>query len=728
MTAVALLTGCGDDPLPDPTPNPTPDSEISFEVTLGEVGTYSVEFSVTPSDLEAEYFVTVYDKRFVDAFSKDQHIVGTLYDELAAYAGKKGMTLNEYLASCTDKGVIENETFSGLASESEYYLLVFAVNPDDNFSLVGSISKTAFTTTATPTIDCTFDVETEVYYNTVNFKVTPSDKTVNWHLMTVPKAMYDNYTGDVGGWTKTYFYEMYLQNELEQYMASGMSAEQIIKAAFPTGDNEVGGSGLNANSEYVYLIAGIVIEDNGNLFVATEPTLGEYTTEGALPSNMTFTIEVTNVEATRASILVKPSTNKETFVWRVAEWDGKSTAQEIMDGIVASEIQWLNAGYGPTYGTQDYTGNPGSPYKYRLDAPDTDYYVIAFGYAGGVTTAPTMVTFHTLDGGNPAEATFTMTARNPTTFGFTLDVTVDNPNIYYTMDILPESEFNEEQFIKEWNEYIVDAYEYYCSQNPTYVSMPTFLRNVVYAGDMTGIGANAVPETEVMGYIFALDAKTGLVVKAHTFPALAKTKAMSSLEPTIELIGYYSGDDEAGKVFGDATDTAGQAIAVCKFGNFDGAKALYYTYDVGNAMSLAEFPDPQFVGAYTWVPYTTLDKPYCFCLAQWQTEYTAGVYALDPDGLMSRPARLLLNPTAEEKSPIDGLFQLYEELWGKKVSAMPLSLVFNEEEVAAPSLDTTAALAAQQPVAIEAPVAEAQQFVAGEVLKLDKVFRVPVRK
>ena len=151
LVAVALLAGCGDDPLdttPDPQPNPAPDSDISFEVALGEVGAYAVEFSVTPSDVEAEYFVTVYERRFVDAFSKDQHVVGSIYDELAAYAGKKGMTLDEYLAKSTDKGVIESATFTGLAAETDYYILVFAVNPADGFSLVGSIERVAFTTTA----------------------------------------------------------------------------------------------------------------------------------------------------------------------------------------------------------------------------------------------------------------------------------------------------------------------------------------------------------------------------------------------------------------------------------------------------------------------------------------------------------------------------------------------------------------------------------------------------
>ena len=721
------LVGCGEDPEQKPTPEPTPEpgNEVSFEITLGEVDANSVEFSVTPSDLEAEYFVTVYDTRFVDAFSKDQHVVGSIYDELAAYAGKKGMTLDEYLAKSTDKGVIESATFTGLAAETDYYILVFAVNPADGFSLVGSIEKVAFTTGKLPSLECTFEVEPEVYYNSVTFSVKPSNKEAHWHMMTMPKASYvDNTEG--AGWTKDYFYQMYLQNELQ--WCQGMTTDQIIKALFPVGDNQVKTSGLVANTEYVYLVAAIIIEDDGSLFVASEPMLGEYTTEDALPSKMTFTVKVDNVEPRRASILVQPSNKTESFVWRVAEWDGKSTAQEVMESIVAAEASWLNGQYGLSKGTQDYTGNPGSPFKYRLDAPDTDYYVIAFGYAGGITTAPEMVTFHTLDGGDPAEAVFNMTARNPTTFGFTLDVTVDNPNIYYTPNVMPASEYDEEALIAEWNEYITENYEFYCSQNSTFVSMATYLSNIAYADNLTGIRASALPDSDIMGYVFALDVKTGHVVKAHTFPNLAKTKSMSSLEPSIELVGYYSGDDEAGQIFNEPTATAGKAIAVCKYDNFDGAKALYYGYDVGNRMSTTELPDPQFISAYSWTTYTVLDKPYFFGVAEWQTEYTLGVYALDPNGLMSRPARMLIYPTADEKSPIDDLLKLYDELYPKQTSAMPLSVVYNEEEFVAPSLDTTMAQVAEQPAVVEQTEVKAPQLVEGELLVLDRVFRVPIRK
>jgi hypothetical protein len=40
---------------------------------------------------------------------------------------------------------------------------------------------------------------------------------------------------------------------------------------------------------------------------------------------------------------------------------------------------WMNNGAMLYKGVQDYTGGPNSPYKYKLDAADTEYYIVA-GY------------------------------------------------------------------------------------------------------------------------------------------------------------------------------------------------------------------------------------------------------------------------------------------------------------------------------------------------------------
>ena len=715
VALVALFAVVATSCEPTPEPGPGTSTDAAFEIELNEVTATYVNFDVTPSSEDIEYYVDIYDKIFVDAFSKDEHIVGTLYDELSAYAGTKGKTLNEYLAENTFTGTMTDVEFTGLAPESEYYLLVFAVDAANDYALVGSIEKQAFTTSAMPTLEVEFDVTTEVYYNTVTFDVKPSDKNAYWHLITVPQAMLDSYkTGN--GWTESEFYFEYMKNELSQYQGAGYSTAQIMAAMFPTGDKKVTGRGLVANAEYVYLVAAVIIE-NGEIIVGMEPVKGNFETEEALPSSMVFNIEVSDIEAVRAAIRVAPSVNNETFVWRVGEWDGDSDAVAVMNDILAVEGQWLNNGYGVSMGVQDYTGGPGSPYKYRLDAPDTDYYVIAFGYAGGVTTAPQMATFRTAYGGDPAEATFTMTASKEHTYGFTLAVTVDNPNIYYTLDVIDPTLFDETTITEEWNEFVDESYAEYCKQNPGKVSMASFLRALAYSGNISSVDASVVPDTEVMGYVLALDAKTGHVVKCHTFPSLARTKSQSSYEPTVELVGYYSGDEEAGTLFGEPEVSAGKAILVYKFDNFDDAKALYVYYDLGNAMSEA---DHILANTGSWRAFTALGKPYDFAVGDWNAEYTAAVYALNDKGEKSRLARLLMRPTADEKQPIENLIELYNELYGSKTSAVPASLVIKAEEEVAPV--ATGII----PAKVEEPKEVAAKRVAlSEILILNDIVRIP---
>lgn len=69
----------------------------------------------------------------------------------------------------------------------------------------------------------------------------------------------------------------------------------------------------------------------------------------------------------------------------------------------------------------------------------------------------------------------------------------------------------------------------------------------------------------------------GTIAKMHTYPSIAVTPEVGDATPSIELIGYYSGDDENGALFGQPAATAGKAITVVKYNNLDKATALYYS-------------------------------------------------------------------------------------------------------------------------------------------------------
>jgi hypothetical protein len=171
------------------------------------------------------------------------------------------------------------------------------------------------------------------------------------------------------------------------------------------------------------------------------------------------------------------------------------------------------------------------------------------------------------------------------------------------------------------------------------------------------------PDTEYLGYIYALDVHTGEVVKCFTFPAFARTSNFSTIAPQIELVGYYSGDDENGAVFGDASATKGRAITVVRYTGLDDVRTLFTTMVEGDCSNAAAMSDGELWQlTMDYWDKCSVSEPYTFYLADWNVAQTALCYATDNSGMLSGISRLYTCPTAENKSNVEELKALVEEL------------------------------------------------------------------
>lgn len=681
LTAVTLSFAACTEPTPEQKPEPEPPQPegLTFEVELGEVTYSSVDYTVTPSDLEAEYLCILYDAETVEEFTQDKYLVATLLQELEAEARTEGMTLVEFLADYTDKGVLE-DSYTNLAPESDYYIIVFGVDPANNYEACSEVSKTKFTTLAFEKLDVTFEVETTVDGNTAEFEVTPSDNEVIWYFYTIPTDTFDYYQSpDAYGMSLDQFFLYCLEQQINQLRGAGYDDNTILNAIFHKGALTLQAKDLTANTEYTNMVAGFVIDESGVITLASDVATSTYTTGDAKAADLTFEVSVTDVEMDRAAIKITPSDDKAPFCWMVGAWDGAKTAEEIMNEIVAMYGAWMNGGNVMIYrGVQDYTGGPGSPYKYKLDAPDTDYYVIAFGYAGGITTEPVMETFHTLPAPDASETEFNMTASAITPYSLTIGVTSSVASTYYTPGVCAPDEYNEEIFVAEVEAGIAEILAMQQAQDPN-VTLAQVLGMYFYKGNYTIDASGMQPETTIMGYIFAIDHKTGKVAKVQTFENLATTTKPGDVTPTVEFIGNYSGNDEAGAVFGQPDATKGRAISVFKYSNFDGARSLFTTLLGDNLMN---YTDPELWKAGTgyWAA-CSMSQPYSFYLTDWDYEYTALAYAVDattgqPGGI----GREKTMPTVENKQDIQELIDLVAELNAAEKSSfsLPQSIVVSE--------------------------------------------------
>jgi hypothetical protein len=391
---------------------------------------------------------------------------------------------------------------------------------------------------------------------------------------------------------------------------------------------------------------------------------------------MYFDIRVYDVQQMSVSFTVTPSNNNDYYVCLVQPYDGVSTADEVMHEMVD---QWGPGWMGVmanTKGFVDFATKPKS-----LPAADMEYCIIAFGYEGGITTEAYMETFRTLPGGSVEDVQFSVNATNITPYGFTLTVTSSDPTIYYVPGACIKEEYDEEACIAAVNEefdyYLEETLKFDISTIEAEV-LDQYYSNGTQIFSLSGLKI----DTEYMVYVYALDIKTGHVAKTFTFDAVARTTTVGAVNPTIKVVGYYSGDDEAGSIFGAPEVTAGKAIAVVTYENFEKAAELYSFVIKGDGndfSDLNKFPDAtmwQLTSGFKW-GLCPLDAPYSFYVIDWESECFALAYAIDKDGMTGRMARLSLLATAKNKGNIEDLRKLYE------------SLPKEEEEtrgVAAPSL------------------------------------------
>ena len=708
-----------EEPTPEnPTPeNPTPEQPtgLTFEIELDEVTYSSVSYTITPSDLEAEYLCMLYDAETVEDFTQDKYLIATLYQELEAEARTMGMTLAEFLPEYTDKGILEDQ-FVGLAPESDYYILVFGVDPANNYEACTELTKEKFSTEAFEKLDVTFEIETTVDGNTAEYVITPSDQETIWYFYTVPTASYEYYLSpDAYNMSEDQFLLYCLQMQIDGYRGAGYDDNTILNALFHKGTLTLQAKDLQANTGYTNMIAGFVIDESGVITIATDVTTSTYTTGDAKAVELSFEISVSDVETNRAAIKITPSDNSKTFCWMVMEWDGVATADEVMNEIVTMYGAWMNNGMMLYSGVQDYTGGPGSAYKYRLDAPDTDYLVIAFGYAGGITTEAKMVTFRTLPAPGAELTEFTMSATNVSPYGFTVGITPSEASTYYIFDVIEPADWDEAVAVEAINAGIAEILEMQQMYDPN-VTLSQVLSMYYYRGAYNVTVSGMTPNTTVMGYICAIDHKTGTVAKTHVFNPLATTTEVGSITPSIELVGNYSGKEENGTIFGDAAYTEQKAITVVKYTNFDGARSLFSSMMTDNNMN---FSDAELFGQAYWTSVST-SQPYSFYLVDWDYEQTALAYAVDSEGRAGGVGRLLTCATAENKDDIEELRALVAELnaASKSSFSMPASIVVNEgiqfnaisSEVELPAVEAKAEVKAA-PAVIETNVVKVGGYI-----------------
>ena len=709
MTAAVLsFAACTDEPTPEPKPEPPVDEvELTFEAVVNSTTRTSAFISVTPSDLEADYMSVVYPASAVEQCATDAELVVKIYAEFAAYAEANGKTFVEYMAEVVKRGAQENHEVKGLAQNTNYYLLVFGVDAVAEYAATTEVTAVKFKTQDVQQSACTFTIKSEVYLTTAALTVTPSDNKQTWHLVNVPVEEMQKYTKEDGeyGWSQKEFFLYHFNTEIDALKAEGLTEDEIKDKLVHTSYRTLNASGLEAKTKYVALVAGVQYDAEG-VAVTTDLKEVRYNSGEQANSDLTFDVLVTNIDHYSADIKITPSDLNAEYYYYISYIDSPKKSMKPIDiaNNAVTEYIWYWHNYtelkhvDAVKGVTELNG-------YQLDIAETEYYIVVFSFdpnenygtlineetgeydsnPGAITSAPVYVSFKTPEHGDAYNAEFSFNFTEVGPYDFTFEVNCTDPSIYYQPGIAYPDGFSPEAAMAASAETLAMVMQMCMEgQNPclTHQEALDKLKKQGYPyrnGSAKFYVANLTPETTYMGYVLAIDVKTGRFAKCYfDLNATVTTTPVGNVDPAIEVLGIYNGDEENGSIFGDASLTAGRPIVAVTHKNIEGATALFTAISADAIDEVSSLTDRYIISEFRgyWSEISNLAKPYEFFIAEWDIDQTVVSYAQDANGAEGKVGKMGVKPV--QTNDIEELRAYVNERNGATATAMRQSLVVNE--------------------------------------------------
>ena len=531
LLLATVFVGCKDTPEVPPTPI-DPVDKPDFVIEVKNITDTSVEFTITPEDEEMTYIAMMTTKEYFDEFEDDDAYImdDLMWLDDAAYDA--GVELSEYLEGVLKTGAI-SDTQDMLDPETEY--IVYAFGLSNNGIVTTSLYKQTFTTLSTELTELNFEIEvTDIGYDTATITVTPDNDKAFYFVNVFSLEDYQNYGGDESA------FAAHINKLRNYYYGLGATADQMVANLGYVGAKSLSVEDLRAGTKYMAYAIGI-----DERFVANSvATVVEFETVAAQTSDLTFEVELTNIEYDHIEGSVTPSNNDDTYICSVQyasalEWSESEEAfvESIVDDITA----WGNIEDSLRKGVMSLDGISGLQ-------SETDYIIVCFGYDGAPTTAPHITHFTTpAAAGNPEDLVVTFEVSDITHNSVYVTTTPSVGAYYFTF--YTEAE-NFDLLVDEYG--TTDACVAYLANSEIDYGAEWFeCSRAEYLYDLgASLGKEKnfynqlEPATEYVAYAIAVDMETGELASEKGFvsePFRTLDKVVSDAAVTIEFGNYYDG-------------------------------------------------------------------------------------------------------------------------------------------------------------------------------------------
>ena len=648
LLLATVFVGCKDTPEVPPTPI-DPVDKPDFVIEVKNITDTSVEFTITPEDEEMTYIAMMTTKEYFDEFEDDDAYImdDLMWLDDAAYDA--GVELSEYLEGVLKTGAI-SDTQDMLDPETEY--IVYAFGLSNNGIVTTSLYKQTFTTLSTELTELNFEIEvTDIGYDTATITVTPDNDKAFYFVNVFSLEDYQNYGGDESA------FAAHINKLRNYYYGLGATADQMVANLGYVGAKSLSVEDLRAGTKYMAYAIGI-----DERFVANSvATVVEFETVAAQTSDLTFEVELTNIEYDHIEGSVTPSNNDDTYICSVQyasalEWSESEEAfvESIVDDITA----WGNIEDSLRKGVMSLDGISGLQ-------SETDYIIVCFGYDGAPTTAPHITHFTTpAAAGNPEDLVVTFEVSDITHNSVYVTTTPSVGAYYFTF--YTEAE-NFDLLVDEYG--TTDACVAYLANSEIDYGAEWFeCSRAEYLYDLgASLGKEKnfynqlEPATEYVAYAIAVDMETGELASEKGFvsePFRTLDKVVSDAAVTIEFGNYYDGSALAELDPARFLNCKGYAVLPYTVKPNDSAVAWYTGFYDGDFTEWGCTDDDIYAEliTYGWEwgsEYVSENRESGVAVLSYDTPYTFLGIAKDSDESYGPGFITVVTPTADGVSPAE---------------------------------------------------------------------------
>lgn len=629
-------------------------------LTIHETDATSVTFSVETAEEDFTWIGQIVGKEWYDSHEGDQAVFEADLAYFASEASYYGVSLKEYLAGIMIKGTKKSLKYKGLDPLSEYILYVYGISPEGERTT--SLYTAGITTKEPYDGPITFSFDVQEKDAVMDVTVTPSHDGVDYYWnMTTPEALEEygsTVQEGVSNWLETKLAEML---EYGDYA----SREDFFESNTTKNTSTSTYEGI-VHTDYVFF----AFKWDKECKVIGDVQYIEYKTGDVTPSSNQVTVTISDI--TQSSFHVETTTtNGDPYFLLaepVSEMEGVNLEND--DEVFHYFYDWLGTFYIWSYISN---GNMGGDFKELK--PDTEYYVVTFGYmSGALTTDIQIQKVRTLASGDPKECTFEFKISNVKTTSAEVEVIPSDKGHYYYWDIFPANataNMAKQEITRKFKEeYYSDMWEF---GSELTISDDSGYLNYLAPATSYKIGAIIIDKNaddlQFLGYVRFSEEFTTPEAK------------ISATTVTCGYHEFYDGDEIARLEPEKFGGMAGYPWIPLRI-NIDGDYAEYYytIYDYIDGLDDPEkYPDAMLYDQLIEVGWSLSESQYF--RGKWETPLMIAAMAIDLEGNYTTVYRQKFTLSKSQAAPASNFVENYgkENAAALKSSAALLSPVTKEK-------------------------------------------------